>query len=227
MNETQERKPMKQYQTDDIKELAAALAKAQGSITHAGKGVKNEFFKSKYADLPAVIDAAKKPLADNGLSVVQFTDTAEDGKVILITQLTHNSGQWMRGYYPVQPIKNDPQGFGSALTYARRYAFCAITGVAAIDEDDDGNAASDRSVKPETAASKKKRFAEVKKAIEESNDPAITWHEHQEAIIGFRAEDPTFYDDLVAAGAKRKKDLEMIAATTAGMPQGFNEMEKH
>jgi hypothetical protein len=132
----------RQYQSEQINELAAALAKAQSEMTHAAKGVDNTFFKSKYADLPAVIDAARPHLAKNNLSVVQITDFDEAGLATLVTQLIHSSGQWMRSWYPVRPVKNDPQGFGSALTYARRYSYAAITGTASIGEDDDGNAAS-------------------------------------------------------------------------------------
>lgn len=133
---------MKLLQTESIKELSAALAKAQGVMTHAGKTVDNPYFKSKYADLSAVIDAAKPALAANGLSVMQITEMDEHSNITLVTQLNHSSGEWVRGYYPVKPTKNDPQGLGSALTYARRYAYGAITGVAAAGEDDDGNAAS-------------------------------------------------------------------------------------
>lgn len=143
----------RQYQTDVINELAGALAKAQAEMTHAGKSADNPFFKSKYADLSAVISAARPALSKNGLSVVQFTDMDEAGKVFLITQLSHSSGQWMRSWYPVTPVKNDPQGLGSATTYARRYAYGSIVGVAAADEDDDGNAASGHKVdsKPENS----------------------------------------------------------------------------
>jgi len=133
---------MKPYQSDAICDLAAALAKAQAEMTHASKDAKNPHLKSKYADLSAVIDAARPHLAKNGLSVVQVTETDEAGTVVLMTQLSHASGQWVRGWYPVKPVKNDPQGFGSALTYARRYSYAAIVGVAASGEDDDGNAAT-------------------------------------------------------------------------------------
>ncbi|CAM6005666.1 unnamed protein product [Sphagnum balticum] len=126
--------------SETIGELTKALAKAQGAFEHASKETRNEFFKSKYANLANVIDAAKKPLADNGLAVFQSTDTDENGKVFLITILSHSSGEWISGKYPIAPIKQDPQGYGSAFTYARRYAFSAITGIAA--DDDDGNAAS-------------------------------------------------------------------------------------
>jgi|APLak6261659701_1056019.scaffolds.fasta_scaffold01348_8 hypothetical protein len=126
--------------SESIKELALALSKAQGQFDHAKKDVKNEFFKSKYADLASVIDAAKKPLSDNGLSVSQICETTESGDIRLETILMHSSGEYISGNYPIRPIKSDPQSYGSAITYARRYAFSAITGIAA--DDDDGNQAS-------------------------------------------------------------------------------------
>lgn len=137
----------KQYQSEDIKELAVALAKAQAKIEHAKKSAENPAFKrgnstTSYADLPAVLDAARPHLAENGLSVIHIPDYDEQGNMQLIIQLTHASGQFIRGWYPIRPVKNDPQGIGSAITYARRYSYCAITGVAAEGEDDDGNEAS-------------------------------------------------------------------------------------
>lgn len=125
--------------SSSIAEITKALSKAQGQFDHAKKDVKNEFFKSRYADLASVIDVAKKPLSDNGLAVIQTTKLIE-GRLSLITTLSHSSGEWIKGEYPINPTKNDPQGMGSAMTYARRYAFSAITGIAS--EDDDGNAAS-------------------------------------------------------------------------------------
>lgn len=130
-----------------MNELAAALAKAQGVMKHAAKTAENPAFKrdgkaTPYADMAAVVDAAKEALAENGLSISQLTDVAENGDMFLVTQMTHSSGQWLRGWYPIKPVKNDPQGLGAAITYARRYSFCAITGVVAEGEDDDGNKAS-------------------------------------------------------------------------------------
>jgi len=121
-------------------ELAKALSKAQGEIVHAIKDTKGAF-SGKYATLAGVIDAAKKPLSDNGLSVSQIVDVTENGDVILETILMHTSGEFLTGKYPIKPIKQDPQGFGSALSYARRYCFSSIVGVAA--DDDDGQAASE------------------------------------------------------------------------------------
>lgn len=127
--------------SENIAELAAALAKAQAVMKPAKKDSSNPFFKSQYADLPSVVEAAKKPLADNGLSFVQVTDFA-DGVSWVETVLMHASGQWISGRYPVKPVKDDPQGMGSALTYSRRYGLAALVGIVAADEDDDGNAAS-------------------------------------------------------------------------------------
>lgn len=126
-------------QSESINELATALSKAQGEFDHAKKDVNNTFFKSKYADLASCIDAARVHLAKHGLSVAQTTGLHE-GLLILETMLMHSSGEWIKGIYPIEPVKRDPQGFGSAITYARRYCFCAITGIAS--DDDDGNSAS-------------------------------------------------------------------------------------
>jgi hypothetical protein len=117
-----------------INELAAALAKAQGSMENATMNRVNPHFKSKYADLASVLDAVRKPLSENGLAVVQ---AIHDGN--LKTILMHTSGQWVESLYPL-PAAARPQEMGSALTYARRYSLSAITGIAA-DEDDDANAA--------------------------------------------------------------------------------------
>lgn len=128
------------YQSESIKELATALAKAQGEFANAKKDQDNPFFKSKYADMAGVYDASRAALAKHGLAVTQMPDVADDGKVTLITQVIHSSGEWIRSWYPVTPVKSDPQSLGAAMTYARRYAYSSVTGVAV--EDDDGNAAS-------------------------------------------------------------------------------------
>jgi hypothetical protein len=125
--------------SESITELATALAKAQGDMKGALKDSSNPFYKSKYSDLASVWHAIGAPFSKNGLSVVQTTDETEKG-TILKTMLLHSSGEWMMGSILVKPVKADPQGLGSALTYYRRYALAAIAGV--YSEDDDGNAAS-------------------------------------------------------------------------------------
>ncbi len=132
----------RQYQSEQVNELAEALAKAQGEMGHAKKDSTNPHFRSSYADFTAVVDALKVPLQKNGLSYAQVTDIDEAGNITMITTLMHKSGQWLRSYYPIRPVQATPQGLGSSLTYGKRYSLAAIVGVAAIDEDDDGNAAS-------------------------------------------------------------------------------------
>ncbi len=126
-----------------INELAAALSKTQGAIGSVAKGLTNPFYKSKYAPLSACWDVIRKPLSDNGLSVTQTTECSPDA-VIVVTTLMHNSGQWISSKLSMPPVKNDPQGIGSAITYARRYSLMGIVGIATDDDDDDGNAACGR-----------------------------------------------------------------------------------
>ena len=123
--------------SESIKEIASALCKFQGSVEKIRKTENNPFFKSKYADLSTILDAIREPMTENGLSFVQCP-TGEDE---LTTILMHLSGEWIKSNYTMKPVKNDPQGRGSAITYQRRYALSAILGLN-IDEDDDGNAAS-------------------------------------------------------------------------------------
>lgn len=127
-------------QSEQINELAAALAIAQGKITGALKDSANPFFKSKYADLASVWDACRTHLSENGLAVIQVASTGDNGAAVITTTLAHKSGQWVRGTLALKAVKEDPQGMGSAYTYARRYALAAMVGVAQID--DDANAAS-------------------------------------------------------------------------------------
>jgi hypothetical protein len=126
--------------SDKIDALAAALATAQETISGAIKDSNNPHFRSKYADLASVWEAWQKVGPANGLAVAQWTGPTVDGKMSLTTVLTHKSGQWMRETMTVPLPKQDPQGYGSAATYSRRYALAAVAGIA--PEDDDGNAAS-------------------------------------------------------------------------------------
>jgi len=121
--------------SDQINELATALAKAQAKIRGAVKDSANPFFKSSYADLQSVWDAIREPLAANGLAVVQTTDTNEAGQLQLVTTLMHSSGQWIQGRFPILPLKQEPQAIGSATSYARRYALAALVGVYQTDDD--------------------------------------------------------------------------------------------
>lgn len=122
-------------QSESIDQLAKALSAAQKEIRAALKDSENPFFKSNYADLSSVWDACREPLTANNLCVMQPTEITDNGETVLVTTLAHASGQWMQGRLLVKPVKNDPQGMGSALTYARRYALAAMVGIVQTDDD--------------------------------------------------------------------------------------------
>ena len=124
--------------SEQINEIATALAKAQAELKAASKDAENPHFKSKYADIASIIEALK-PLSKHGLAFAQFPETAEEG-IIVSTLLMHTSGQWLRTDVPIPVSKADAQGYGSAITYGRRYGLQALCGLAA--DDDDGNAAA-------------------------------------------------------------------------------------
>lgn len=125
----------------EIAKLAAALHKAQAVMGGAVKDAKNPAFKSKYATLETVIDAAKPALNEAGVFFTQAPGSVSETLLDVTTMLIHaESGQWMRSTVQVPLPKRDPQGLGSAITYARRYALMSVLGMPA--EDDDGNAAS-------------------------------------------------------------------------------------
>ena len=126
--------------SESIAGLAAALAKAQGQMKGAVKDSANPFFKSKYADLASVVEAIRSAFSANGLSYVQTVQSSDLDEVRVETMILHSSGEWIScGVLALPVSKNDAQGYGSALTYARRYSLSAAVGVA--PEDDDGNAA--------------------------------------------------------------------------------------
>lgn len=126
----------------DTAKLDAALAKAQGEIEAAAKDSVNPHFKNRYADIAAVWAAIRPAMAKHGISVTQWPVHAEDGRLHIVTRLAH-AGEWIRAHFSIPVTKQDPQGYGSSITYARRFALAAAVGVVA-DEDDDGNAASAR-----------------------------------------------------------------------------------
>lgn len=133
-------------QSENIAEIAAALAKAQAAIkspprnrTVTVKTKDGRSYTFDYTTLDELIEAVRRPLTDNGLWFVQ-TLANGDGRYRLRTMLVHSSGQWIASETPILAGSNSNQEFGSALTYMKRYSLAALLGVAS-DEDDDGNAA--------------------------------------------------------------------------------------
>ena len=122
-----------------MKEIFTALAKAQKNFEAALKGAQNPHFRSKYAALDACVDAVRGPLNDQGIFLTQTIETVESG-VLIETLFAHESGEtWTGGKLFMPVAKQDAQGYGSAITYGRRYSLLTACGVA--PEDDDGNGA--------------------------------------------------------------------------------------
>lgn len=123
-----------------MQKIAAALVKAQREFGPALKTSSNPHFKSRYADLAACVEAVIDALNNNAIALIQQTHECDSG-VIVETTFVHESGElFSAGRLQVPASKQDPQGYGSALTYARRYSLMAACGIA--PEDDDGNAAT-------------------------------------------------------------------------------------
>ena len=122
-----------------MKQIATALVKAQKAFGPALKSSTNPHFRSRYADLSACVEAVIEGLNGAGIALIQRTSEDLTG-VTVETVFIHESGEMLEcGKLHVPASKQDPQGYGSALTYARRYSLSAAVGVA--PEDDDGNAA--------------------------------------------------------------------------------------
>jgi len=135
--------------SEQINELAEALAKAQGEMVGAREDSVNPHLRNKYASLASYIEAARMPLSANGLAFSQIISQGSEG-VMLETMLIHSSGQWLQSEVLVDGSSlsnkgvNDIQTLGSALTYFRRYALAAILGISTESEDDDGQSGGSR-----------------------------------------------------------------------------------
>lgn len=127
--------------SESITKIASALVKAQGELNAVHKDGNNPHFRSKYATLQNIVESTRDTLRKHGLAVVQTFSETDGSYISLNTTLLHESGEYISGTFSMRPSKVDPQGLGSATTYARRYALSAILGIV-TDEDDDGNMAS-------------------------------------------------------------------------------------
>ncbi len=150
--------------SENIELISAALVVAQNEIKYAAKDAQNPYLQNKYADLPSVIDAVKVALNNNGIVFIQTPGMMENMHLTLSTRLLHKSGQWIEGTTSMPLVKQDPQSYGSALTYARRYSLASITGL--YQDDDDGYSSSNHAEanKPKPSISEE-RFTGAIKAI--------------------------------------------------------------
>lgn len=128
--------------SEQINELAAALAKAQAEMKNAKLNKVNPHFKSRYADLAEIRDTVTPALAKHGLAIINAVDPV-DGGIHVVGRLVHTSGQWVESRFPIGYDK--PQTMGGAITYGRRYNQSALTNIAA-DDDDDAESAQNRPI---------------------------------------------------------------------------------
>lgn len=161
-------------------ELATALAAAQGELEDASKSSVNPAFKSKYADLAEVLQTVRPVLSKHGLSVTQTlgmylepSSVAPKARIQVTTMLLHKSGEFISDTVAMPLVKDDPQGVGSAVTYARRYGLAAIVGIA--QDDDDGNAgAAKKAAAPKVSAPKtepSKSVADLEASFKNAQSP--------------------------------------------------------
>lgn len=154
--------------------IATALAKAQMSMGKALKQANNPHFRTKYADLGSVMDACLPALNEHGIAVIQPTGEDERGRYVDTVLIHGESGEQLSCRVPLIVGKNDMQGYGSAVTYCRRYGLMTMSGVA--PEDDDGNAAAKTPPKPEKKPEPKPQMpsdtaiAEAMRYIHEATD---------------------------------------------------------
>lgn len=134
----------------DLGPLFKALAAAQGELKPLSKDKDNPFFKSKYADLASLREAVLPVFSKHGLSVIQFPNTDSADVASLVTYLCHESGGFIKESQVMKPVKADPQGLGSCITYMCRYALQGLSGIPV--GDDDGNEASGKTAAPKATS---------------------------------------------------------------------------
>jgi len=206
--------------SDNINELAAALAKAQGEIENPAKNTTNSHFKSRYADLAGGLATVRPTLAKHGLSVAQLT-SADGDMMTLHTRLMHSSGQWLEATYPVCRLGKH-QDMGSALTYARRYSLFAVIGVAHEDDDDDGNSAAlPTPTKTKTSNAIKRddpeawpKFEKAVRAATNRVELETVWREWKDEFVTWPAKWRTEVDNLfhVRAGEVADRSTDELEA---------------
>ncbi len=154
--------------SETIVKIYGAVIEAQGQMPTLKKSEVNPFFKSKYVALPDLITVVFPILHQNGLAVMQFPGAFLNGSLEITTRLIHISGEWIEETAMIPLQKTDPQGFGSALTYGKRYSICAILGISE-DTDDDANSAVKT---PPVVQSHQKEVITAKSGI--SAQPAVS-----------------------------------------------------
>ena len=209
--------------TDINDKLIEALIKAQSEMTFASKTGTNPHFKSGYAPLETVIDAVKNPLNDNGIFYLQKVYLAEGGQCVE-TEFHGHSGVIKAGRVYVPADKQTPQGYGSALTYAKRYSL--ITACGLPSEDDDGNSAESNykakpKAKPKAEPKQNKQDDSEANVLYEALSMGVSgsssmeslkenWKANQDAIKKLENSNLDVYNKLIKLKDDKKKELENV-----------------
>lgn len=204
--------------SDSIAAIAPAFIKAQSVSECAVKDSTNPHFKNKYADLGSVWDACRDGLHKNGLGVIQSPGEFANGTVPMTTMLIHSSGEWVRGEMSIPVSKSDAQGYGSAVTYARRYALGAMIGI--IADDDDGNAASHPPAKREPPRQQRNDAPQIDEVA-----PPEGWGDWARGIIATVADADTPTLDKIVADQKHR--INAVKKVDATMHKAIGEAFKH
>jgi hypothetical protein len=200
-----------------MKNIAKAFVAAKRQFAPALKTATNPHFKSRYADLAGCMEAVNDALLDQGIALYQ--ETSEDSTGVTVeTVFLHESGETFRGgKLHVPASKQDPQGYGSALTYARRYSVMAACGIAA--EDDDGNAAAKAKAAAEAKAEADAKLARksVNQISEQDLNIALNSVAHAQTLddlknvyteaIKFCGADDAAKAHVIASKNQRKEEL--------------------
>lgn len=188
--------------SESIKELTAALAKAQGGMKAAVFNKTNPHFRSKYADFSSCMEACRIPLSENGLAVVQYCDTINE-KLYLITHLMHVSGEWIKSSFPLITAKMDSQGIGSAMTYAKRYSLCGMIGIVADEDtgDDDGEASVGRgeckAALHKVSEDQIKILIEIWKGLLKENKDKLALHMKKSSLNDFKSIPSQMFQEIL------------------------------
>lgn len=191
--------------------LAKALSAAQAELEDAKKDSVNPHFKNRYASLASVRAAITPVFSKHELSVVQYNEPHGDAGVCVVTLLMHSSGEWIKGKLFVPVTKKDAQGFGSALSYARRYALAQIANIATDDDDDAEVAVKAPAVKVAPPATNSVDVDALVKALEDAEDAAALG---KASLAVGKVKDKLTKDDtarLRAAHDNRMRELEKAA----------------
>jgi len=206
------------------KSIAAALARAQSEMGKALKSANNPHFKSKYADLASVADACMPSLTKHGIAVIQPTFDDDTGRYVKTILIHGESGETLECRVPLIVQKNDMQGYGSAVTYARRYGLMGMAGIA--PDDDDGNAAAQAAPKREPerpvfdAAAATKRIKGKLALSETLDDLKERWTQEGGTIAEVKSASADMFAEIEAAKNKRRDAIQAVAASVSDDPDG-------